>query len=70
MLVGERRIPMLAEPEAKALPWGELGIDVVIESTGRNTSREKATGHLEAGATRVVISAPSAGRRTRRSLSG
>ncbi len=58
MIVGERRIRMLAEPEAKALPWHELGIDVVVESTGKYTKREKATGHLEAGATRVVISAP------------
>jgi glyceraldehyde 3-phosphate dehydrogenase len=49
---------MLAEPMAKALPWSELGIDVVVESTGRYTKREKATDHLEAGATRVVISAP------------
>jgi glyceraldehyde 3-phosphate dehydrogenase len=58
MLVGERRIKMLAEAEAKALPWEELGIDVVVESTGRYTKREKAVQHLEAGATRVVISAP------------
>ncbi len=58
MVVGSRRIQMLAEPMAKALPWSELGIDVVVESTGRYTKREKATDHLEAGATRVVISAP------------
>lgn len=60
MVVGDRRISMLTEPEAKALPWRELGTDVVIESTGRNTSRNRASAHLEAGATRVVISAPSA----------
>ncbi len=59
MLIGTRRIVMLSESEPKALPWGELDVDVVIESTGRNTSREKAASHLEAGATRVVISAPS-----------
>jgi glyceraldehyde 3-phosphate dehydrogenase len=58
MIIGERRITILAEPQAKALPWQELGIDVVVESTGRYTKREKATEHLEAGATRVVISAP------------
>jgi glyceraldehyde 3-phosphate dehydrogenase len=58
MLVGERRVQMLAEPHAKALPWDDLGIDVVVESTGKYTKREKATEHLEAGATRVVISAP------------
>ena len=49
MIVGERRIKMLAEREAKALPWQELGIDVVVESTGKYTKREKATEHLEAG---------------------
>jgi glyceraldehyde 3-phosphate dehydrogenase len=58
MIVGERRINMLAEAQAKVLPGRELGIDVVIESTGKYTKREKATEHLEAGATRVVISAP------------
>jgi glyceraldehyde 3-phosphate dehydrogenase len=58
MMIGERRIQMLAEPHAKALPWEEMGIDVVVESTGKYTKREKATEHLEAGATRVVISAP------------
>ncbi len=58
MVVGERRIPLLAEPDPKALPWGELGVDVVVESTGKGTSRDKAAAHLDAGATRVVISAP------------
>jgi len=58
MVVGTRRIRMLTEPEPKALPWGELGVDVVVESTGAGTSRERATAHLDAGATRVVISAP------------
>jgi glyceraldehyde 3-phosphate dehydrogenase len=50
---------MFAEPRPTALPWGQLDIDVVIESTGKNTSREKAAAHLTAGARRVVISAPS-----------
>ncbi len=58
MVVGDHRIVMLAEPVAKALPWDEFGVDVVIESTGRNRTRAKAGAHLEAGATRVVISAP------------
>src|SRR6185437_10920282 len=41
-----------------ALPWGELGVDVVIESTGRFTSRDAAAAHLAAGARKVIISAP------------
>jgi glyceraldehyde 3-phosphate dehydrogenase len=58
MIVGDRRITMLAQAQAKELPWRELGVDVVVESTGKYTKREKATEHLVAGATRVVISAP------------
>jgi glyceraldehyde 3-phosphate dehydrogenase len=58
MFVGDRQIRILATPSAKELPWKDLGIDVVAESTGRYTKREKATEHLEAGAKRVVISAP------------
>lgn len=58
MFVGNRQIRMLAQPSAKDLPWKELAIEVVAESTGRYTKREKASEHLEAGATRVVISAP------------
>jgi glyceraldehyde 3-phosphate dehydrogenase len=58
IFVGDRPITVLATPSAKDLPWGDLGIDVVIESTGRYTKREKAAEHLEAGAKRVVISAP------------
>ena len=58
MTVGSRAITMLSEPVAKALPWGDLGVDVVVESTGKYASRDKAAQHLEAGARRVVISAP------------
>jgi len=58
MVVGGTRIRMLAEPEAKALPWGELGVDAVVECTGRYTSRDRAAVHLDAGAARVVVSAP------------
>jgi len=58
MLVGSMAITMLMEPHPEELPWRELGIDVVIESTGRMTSRDQAAAHLEAGASRVIISAP------------
>ncbi|HLX89477.1 MAG TPA: type I glyceraldehyde-3-phosphate dehydrogenase [Acidimicrobiales bacterium] len=58
LLVGERAMKMLREPEAKALPWAELDVDVVIDCTGRFTDRARAADHLEAGARRVVISAP------------
>ncbi|HXQ18992.1 MAG TPA: type I glyceraldehyde-3-phosphate dehydrogenase [Acidimicrobiales bacterium] len=58
MVVGELRIPMLTEADAKVLPWRELSVDVAVDATGRHTSRELAGAHLEAGATRVVISAP------------
>jgi glyceraldehyde 3-phosphate dehydrogenase len=49
---------VLAERDPAALPWGELGADVVIESTGLFTDRENASKHLDAGAQKVVISAP------------
>jgi glyceraldehyde 3-phosphate dehydrogenase len=51
----------LAEPDPKALPWDELGIDVVLESTGRFRDRAAAAAHIEAGANRVVVSAPCKG---------
>ena len=54
-------VAVLAEREPKALPWADLGIDIVIESTGRFTSREAAGAHLDAGAERVIISAPGTG---------
>jgi glyceraldehyde 3-phosphate dehydrogenase len=61
MIVGDERISMLAEPEVSQLPWRDLAIDVVVECTGRFTDREKAAKHLDAGAPRVVVSAPSKG---------
>lgn len=58
MTVGSSSVAMLMEPRPEDAPWRELGVDVVIECTGRMTSREKAAAHLAAGARRVVISAP------------
>jgi len=58
--VGTREVAVLREPDPKALGWGDLGVDVVIESTGRFTSRQAAMAHVEAGASHVIISAPSA----------
>ena len=54
-------LKVLAERDPKALPWGALGVDLVIESTGIFTDREKAAMHLEGGAPLVIVSAPSNG---------
>ncbi|MEU1539302.1 type I glyceraldehyde-3-phosphate dehydrogenase [Actinacidiphila glaucinigra] len=61
LVVDGRRIKVLAEREPAKLPWAELGVDVVLESTGRFTSAEAARAHLDAGARRVLVSAPSDG---------
>lgn len=58
VIVDGLAIPVHASAEAKQLPWGRLGVDVVIESTGRYTSSSQAQAHLDAGAGRVVLSAP------------
>ncbi|MFF7209701.1 type I glyceraldehyde-3-phosphate dehydrogenase [Streptomyces sp. NPDC008238] len=61
LVVDGRRITVLAEREPAKLPWAELGVDVVLESTGRFTSADAARAHLTAGAKRVLVSAPSDG---------
>lgn len=58
MVVGSDRIRVFAEREPSNLPWGDLDIDVVLECTGRFCDRQGASKHLEAGAKRVLISAP------------
>jgi glyceraldehyde 3-phosphate dehydrogenase len=59
--VNGRRIDVYAERDPKNLPWGKLGVDVVLESTGRFVDEAGAGGHLTAGARKVVISAPAKG---------
>lgn len=58
LYINDRCITVLAEPNPSALPWKQLDIDLVIESTGRFTSKQGAAQHLEAGARQVIISAP------------
>lgn len=61
LIIGDKRINLLAERDPAALPWKESEIDVVIESTGIFRTAEKAGMHLEAGAKKVIISAPAKG---------
>ncbi len=61
LVVDGTEIRVLAETDPAALPWGELGADVVIESTGRFTDATKARAHLDAGAQKVLITAPAKG---------
>ncbi len=56
--VDGKTIKIYAEKDAKDLPWGEIGVDVVLECTGFYTSKAKAYAHIAAGAKKVVISAP------------
>ncbi|MDF2956992.1 MAG: Glyceraldehyde-3-phosphate dehydrogenase/erythrose-4-phosphate dehydrogenase [Candidatus Alkanophagales archaeon MCA70_species_1] len=58
LIVGEHRIKVLSEADPEKLPWRELGVDVVVEATGRFTAREGAAKHLKAGCKKVVITAP------------
>jgi len=57
--VGDLEIPLVSADELAGLPWGALGIDIVIEATGVHTTDHLAAGHLEAGANKVIVTAPS-----------
>ena len=61
LVIDGREIRILAEKDPAALPWGDLGVDVVLESTGLFTDAAKARAHLDAGARKVIISAPAKG---------
>lgn len=61
IIVGDRHINVYSETDPVKLPWGELGIDVVFECTGKFVDKEKALSHIKAGAKKVIISAPAKG---------
>ena len=69
LLIGDKRVPVYAEKDPAKLPWKELGVDVVIESTGLFTSRDGAKKHLDAGARRVPSARQAAATSTVRSAS-
>ena len=61
LIAGDRKVKIFAERDPAQLPWGELGVDVVVESTGIFRNREKMGLHLQAGAKKVILTAPAKG---------
>ena len=61
LVIDGKAIKVFAEKDPAKLPWGELGVDIALESTGRFTKAEKASAHITAGAKKVLVSAPSKG---------
>ena len=61
LVIDGKAIKVFAEKDPAKLPWGELGVDIALESTGRFTKAEKASAHITAGAKKVLVSAPSNG---------
>ncbi|AGR42408.1 type I glyceraldehyde-3-phosphate dehydrogenase [Spiroplasma diminutum] len=61
IVVDGKEIKILAERDAKNLPWGEMGVDLVVECTGFYVDRDKSQAHIDAGAKKVIISAPATG---------
>lgn len=62
LLIDGHKIAVLSEKEPEKLPWGQLDVDIVIESSGRFTAKEEAEKHLKAGAKRVILTAPGKGK--------